>query len=78
MKRLGLEQLIALGFGLVVLAAAIAGAVSIRGELEAGQRSEAAAEQNLAQLEATLSTDQINVFLALGGGWETETGTAGK
>ena len=44
MKRLGLEQLIALGFGLVVLAAAIAGAVSIRGELEAGQRSEAAAE----------------------------------
>src|SRR3984885_7696020 len=35
------------------------------------QRTLAAAEQSLAQLEAGISTDQVAVFLALGGGWES-------
>jgi methyl-accepting chemotaxis protein len=43
LKRLGLEQLIALGFGLVLLVATISGAVSIGGDLQAEQRSEAGA-----------------------------------
>ena len=34
------------------------------------QRTLAAAEQSLAQLEAGISTDQVAVFLALGGGWD--------
>jgi len=33
------------------------------------QRAYAAAEQTLAQLETAIATDQIAVFLALGGGW---------
>jgi outer membrane protein, multidrug efflux system len=36
------------------------------------QRAYAAAEQTLAQLESAISEDQIAVFLALGGGWNTE------
>jgi outer membrane protein TolC len=35
------------------------------------QRTLAADEQSLAQLQSTISEDQIAVFLALGGGWET-------
>jgi len=35
------------------------------------QRTLASAEQSLAQLESAISTDQVAVFLALGGGWET-------
>ena len=38
------------------------------------QRTLAAAEQSLAQTEATLSGDQVSVFLALGGGWEPDGG----
>jgi outer membrane protein, multidrug efflux system len=34
------------------------------------QRTLASAEQSLAQLEAAISTDQVAVFLALGGGWQ--------
>ncbi|MDB5933261.1 MAG: efflux transporter outer rane subunit [Massilia sp.] len=34
------------------------------------QRTLAAAEGSLAQSEAQLSSDQVNLFLALGGGWE--------
>jgi len=34
------------------------------------QRTLASVEQSLAQLEAAISSDQIAVFLALGGGWE--------
>jgi multidrug efflux system outer membrane protein len=36
------------------------------------QRTLASAEQSLAQLESTISDDQIAVFLALGGGWEAQ------
>jgi outer membrane protein, multidrug efflux system len=35
------------------------------------QRTLASAEQSLAQLETAISTDQVAVFLALGGGWES-------
>jgi len=35
------------------------------------QRTYATAEQTLAQLETTLAEDQVAVFLALGGGWES-------
>ena len=42
MKRLGLEQLISLGFGLVLLAATIAGAVSIFGHLQVQKSSDTA------------------------------------
>jgi outer membrane protein TolC len=35
------------------------------------QRTLASAEQSLAQLESAISEDQVAVFLALGGGWET-------
>lgn len=35
------------------------------------QRAYATAEQTLAQLEASISDDQIATFLALGGGWNT-------
>jgi multidrug efflux system outer membrane protein len=37
------------------------------------QRAYAASEQTLAQLETTLSQDQVAVFLALGGGWDEAT-----
>jgi outer membrane protein, multidrug efflux system len=37
------------------------------------QSSFAAAEQTLAQLETGIAEDQIEVFLALGGGWGTAT-----
>jgi NodT family efflux transporter outer membrane factor (OMF) lipoprotein len=36
------------------------------------QRTLAAAEQALAQLESAISDDQVAVFLALGGGWEPD------
>jgi len=36
------------------------------------QRTLASAEQSLAQLESAISDDQVAVFLALGGGWQTE------
>jgi outer membrane protein TolC len=35
------------------------------------QRTLASAEQSLAQLQSVISEDQVAVFLALGGGWET-------
>ncbi|NUX59435.1 efflux transporter outer membrane subunit [Paraburkholderia youngii] len=35
------------------------------------QRTLAAAEQSLAQLKSAISDDQVAVFLALGGGWES-------
>jgi len=35
------------------------------------QRAYATAEQTLAQLETSISNDQIGIFLALGGGWDT-------
>jgi outer membrane protein, multidrug efflux system len=35
------------------------------------QRTLASAEQSLAQLRSAISEDQVTVFLALGGGWET-------
>jgi outer membrane protein, multidrug efflux system len=35
------------------------------------QRTLASAEQSLAQLETSISADQVAVFLALGGGWES-------
>jgi outer membrane protein, multidrug efflux system len=35
------------------------------------QRTLASAEQSLAQLETAISADQVAVFLALGGGWES-------
>jgi NodT family efflux transporter outer membrane factor (OMF) lipoprotein len=35
------------------------------------QRTLASAEQSLAQLQSAISEDQVAVFLALGGGWET-------
>jgi outer membrane protein, multidrug efflux system len=35
------------------------------------QRAYATAEQTLAQLETALADDQVAVFLALGGGWES-------
>jgi len=35
------------------------------------QRALAAAEQSLAQLKSAISDDQVAVFLALGGGWES-------
>lgn len=35
------------------------------------QRAYATAEQTLAQLESSISADQIAIFLALGGGWNT-------
>jgi methyl-accepting chemotaxis protein len=44
LKRLGLEQLISLGFGLVLLAATVAGAVSIRGHLQMRKSSNSAAK----------------------------------
>jgi NodT family efflux transporter outer membrane factor (OMF) lipoprotein len=37
------------------------------------QRTLAAAEQSVAQTSATISSDQVAVFLALGGGWEEST-----
>jgi NodT family efflux transporter outer membrane factor (OMF) lipoprotein len=37
------------------------------------QRSLAAAEQSLAQTQSSISDDQVNVFLALGGGWQSST-----
>jgi len=44
------------------------------------QRTLAAAEQSLAQLESAISDDQVAVFLALGGGWDStpEAGGAPK
>lgn len=36
------------------------------------QRTLASTEQSLAQLESAISDDQVAVFLALGGGWETD------
>jgi len=39
-------------------------------EVVDAQRTLASVEQALAQLEAAISSDQIAVFLALGGGWE--------
>jgi len=44
LKRLGLEQLISFGFGLVLLAATVAGVVSIRGHIEVRESSAAAAK----------------------------------
>jgi len=41
-------------------------------EVVDAQRALAAAEQALAALQAALSDDQIAVFLALGGGWESD------
>lgn len=38
------------------------------------ERTLASAEQAFAQLEAAISNDQVSVFLALGGGWETAEG----
>ena len=35
------------------------------------ERTLAAAEQSLAQIESAVSTDQVGVFLVLGGGWRT-------
>jgi NodT family efflux transporter outer membrane factor (OMF) lipoprotein len=35
------------------------------------ERTLAAAEQSLAQVESAVSEDQVGVFLALGGGWQT-------
>jgi outer membrane protein, multidrug efflux system len=40
-------------------------------EVIEAQRTLASAEQSLAQLETALSADQVAVFLALGGGWES-------
>lgn len=40
------------------------------------ERTLAAAEQSFAQLEAAISNDQISVFLALGGGWQTDSSEA--
>jgi NodT family efflux transporter outer membrane factor (OMF) lipoprotein len=37
------------------------------------QRTLAASEQAVAQISATISSDQVAVFLALGGGWEEST-----
>jgi outer membrane protein TolC len=34
-------------------------------------RSLVSAEQSLAAAESKLANDQVNIFLALGGGWET-------
>jgi methyl-accepting chemotaxis protein len=44
-KRIGLEQMIALGFGLVLLSATVAGVVSIRGHLQVRQFSAFAAKE---------------------------------
>jgi multidrug efflux system outer membrane protein len=41
------------------------------------ERTLATAEQTLAQTEAGISTDQVGVFLALGGGWEGESAGSG-
>jgi NodT family efflux transporter outer membrane factor (OMF) lipoprotein len=40
------------------------------------QRALASAELSLAQIQAAISGDQINVFLALGGGWEPDSSIA--
>jgi outer membrane protein, multidrug efflux system len=40
-------------------------------EVVDAQRTLASAEQSLAQLESAISADQVAVFLALGGGWES-------
>jgi multidrug efflux system outer membrane protein len=40
-------------------------------EVIEAQRTLASAEQSLAQLETAISADQVAVFLALGGGWES-------
>ncbi|HEY0301029.1 MAG TPA: efflux transporter outer membrane subunit [Rhizomicrobium sp.] len=47
----------------------IAGRANALAVLDA-QRTLAAAEQALAQIQAAIPIDQVNVFLALGGGWE--------
>jgi outer membrane protein, multidrug efflux system len=39
------------------------------------QRSLAAAEQSFAQIQSALADDQVDVFLALGGGWQPEVAT---
>jgi multidrug efflux system outer membrane protein len=36
------------------------------------QRVLASAEQSLAQIQSTVSNDQVAVFLALGGGWQSD------
>ena len=53
LKRLGLEQLISFGFGLVLLAATVAGVVSIRGHIEVRESSAAAAKDAHNALLAT-------------------------
>jgi hypothetical protein len=45
LKRLGLEQLIAVGFGLVLVSATIAGIISIRGHLRMEACSAASAKE---------------------------------
>ena len=40
------------------------------------QRTLAASQRELAAAESQISMDQIAIFLALGGGWETQAGTA--
>ncbi len=52
----------------------LAGKVNQLSVLDA-QRSLAAAELSLAQLETTISSDQVAIFLALGGGWQHQGGT---
>ena len=47
------------------------GRATALGVLDA-ERTLASSEQSLAQLRSSISTDQIAVFLSLGGGWETK------
>lgn len=55
-KRLGLEQLLSLGFGLILLTATVAGLISIRGQVMMRQSGEAAAgEAHHAQLAMQLA-----------------------
>jgi outer membrane protein, multidrug efflux system len=51
----------------------VAGRASALAVIDA-QRTLASAEQALAQLQSAISEDQINVFLALGGGWDAAPG----
>jgi len=39
------------------------------------QRTLASAELSLAQLQASISDDQVAIFLALGGGWQKSAST---
>jgi outer membrane protein TolC len=39
--------------------------------LAALHETESAVDQSLAALNSKIADDQVNVFLALGGGWET-------